>query len=444
VVPRLASTIVAALLCAATASAAVSATGDPLLTDEWWLAAVGADKVAPPGPGVPVTVIDMGVDLTHPEFAARPNTTALNPQTVGNTPEGAHATEVASVVAAPADGAGMVGIYPQAALRLWDAGSSSDGLIAGLAAASRAGPSVINISLSTPPSRAVEDAVDAAIRQGSLVVASVGNARAAGSPAQFPADIPHVLTVGAVDEQGNLAAFSNSSPYIDLLAPGTNIRVAVPRSFDPTGFAFASGTSFSAPIVAGAAAWVWTQRPELDAGQVAELLRGAARDIGRPGFDEDAGYGILEVPAALAANAPAPDTREPNDDIALARALHSPLIAPTGARRVTVSGWVESFEDPRDVYQAWVPAGGSLAVTLSGDPDVNLEVWRPGAFSVKETGQARRIDLASRSAKRGAEPDFAVVVNKAPRGAYFDVAVLPAPYTRRDAYTLTLIASARP
>ena len=46
--------------------------GDPLLPRQWWLGMIGADHVEPPGPGRPLTVVDSGVDLTHPEFASRP------------------------------------------------------------------------------------------------------------------------------------------------------------------------------------------------------------------------------------------------------------------------------------------------------------------------------------------------------------------------------------
>ena len=86
----------------------------------WWRPVVGADSATPPGPGVPVTVIDAGLDLTHPEFAGRPDTTALNPQTLlGEDNE--HATAVSSVVAAPLDGVGVVGVYPEAVLRSYSA-----------------------------------------------------------------------------------------------------------------------------------------------------------------------------------------------------------------------------------------------------------------------------------------------------------------------------------
>ena len=54
------------------------AAGDPLLSSQWWIAAIGADQVEPPGPGKPVTILDSGLDITHPEFAGRPDTTLLN------------------------------------------------------------------------------------------------------------------------------------------------------------------------------------------------------------------------------------------------------------------------------------------------------------------------------------------------------------------------------
>ena len=47
---------------------------------EWWRAVIGIDGLTPPGPGKPVTIVDSGIDLQHPEFLDRPDTVALNPQ----------------------------------------------------------------------------------------------------------------------------------------------------------------------------------------------------------------------------------------------------------------------------------------------------------------------------------------------------------------------------
>ena len=68
---------------------------------------------------MPITIIDTGIDLTHPEFAGRPNTIAARPaEPCAESSEDFHGTAVASVVAAPENGVGIVGVYPQAVLRL--------------------------------------------------------------------------------------------------------------------------------------------------------------------------------------------------------------------------------------------------------------------------------------------------------------------------------------
>jgi len=90
--------------------------GDTLLPSEWWIHDVGDDQAEPPPPGVPVTVIDTGLDFSHPEFKGRPNTTALNTQSVVSNDD-VHGTAVSSIVGAPANGQGLVGVYPQAALQ---------------------------------------------------------------------------------------------------------------------------------------------------------------------------------------------------------------------------------------------------------------------------------------------------------------------------------------
>ena len=197
------------------AAAQLQAT-DPLVPLQWWRAAIGSDQVESPGAGKPVTVVDSGVDLTHPEFATRPNTTALNAQTTTDVDED-HGTEVSSVIAAPNNGVGIVGIYPDAVLRVWDAspfGSLNEGAaIAGIYEAARRGPGVINLSFGgEDDDPLLDDAIRFAFRSGSLVVAAAGNDALSGNPPNFPAFYPHVLTVGATNEAGHIASFSTISP----------------------------------------------------------------------------------------------------------------------------------------------------------------------------------------------------------------------------------------
>ena len=312
--------LVAALCACGTAVAATGRLADePLQGQEWWLHDIGADQATPPGPGVPITIVDSGVDPTHPEFSGRPNTTFLNDQTVDG-PNEWHGTAVASVAAAPANGAGILGVYPQAALQIWDTSPtgtvSTFSAIAGIEAAAQHCPGVINLSFgSTQPNTQLEEAVLDAFHNGCLVVASSGNDGAAGRP-NFPGAYPHVLTVAATDQNDAVPSFSSEGPWVDLAAPGVNIVGAVPLSHDPSGYSPGlEGTSFSAPMVSAAAAWVWTVRPTLDVTQIFELMRRSARDIGPAGFDPQSGWGLLDIPNALAAPVPPRDPEEPNDDV---------------------------------------------------------------------------------------------------------------------------------
>jgi hypothetical protein len=369
---------------------------DPLSDSEWWRADVRADALEPPGPGMPVTVVDSGVKFGHPEFLNRPNLIALDnqePAPIG----GVHGTAVASVVGAPVNGIGLVGIYPQAIIRSYDA-SLGDGtrlpssdIANGILAASQAGRSVINLSLGGPGhDRLIDAAVTEAVKSGSLVVAASGNSGEEGNDISYPGANPHVLTIGATDASDEPASFTTRSPYVDLSAPGVDIPVA---SALDDGWQPESGTSFSSPMVAGAAAWLWTVRPTLDASQVAEILRTSARDVSTPGYDDATGYGILDVAAALAAPTPLRDLPEPNDDTSEATTVTS--AAKTAA---TVSGRVIAFDDPRDVLRVYMPARKTLTVkvTSTGAGVTVGGVSRTGksfTLSVRNVAKARSVFL---------------------------------------------------
>ena len=422
-----------------TASAAVP---EPLEPEEWWRAQIGIDGLTPPGPGVPVTIVDSGIDVTHPEFTGRPDTELLNaqePQGVG----GEHGTSVASLVAAPLNGVGLVGIYPQARLRSLDAArgagtrlESSD-IAAGILAAARAGKGVINLSIGGERDLPIELAVSEAVATGSLVVAASGNDGDRGSPIGFPAALPHVTTVGATSRSGAVVSFSSRSPYVDIVAPGDDVLVAsaLGRDWRPS-----SGTSFSAPIVAGAAAWLWTARPDLDAGQVAEVLRRSARDIDAPGRDAASGFGMLNVGAALTFPTPGRDPFEPNDDIdevdpngdrnlvkAQALTTKSRLRSRTTAR-------VDAYEDPRDVYRVWLPARRPVAFQLGGTSDGDLSLHRAGSPTV--AGRFSGTGRLARATSRGRTERLVYRNPGAGRWAYVTVR-LPAG-TLDATYTLTI------
>ena len=421
--------------------AATTVDPDPLQAEEWWLAQIGVEGLTPPGPGVPITIVDSGIDVQHPEFAGRPDLSLLNAQEPAGI-GGEHGTSVASVIGAPVNGIGVVGIYPQAVLRSWDAAlgegirlESSD-ISAGILAAARSGRGVINLSLGGDRDLPIELAVSEAVATGSLVVAASGNDGTRGSPIGYPAALPHVTTVAATDRSGAVAPFSSRSPYVDVAAPGDDILVAsaLGKNWRPS-----SGTSFSSPIVAGAAAWLWTARPDLDAGQVAEILRRSARDIDQVGRDAASGFGMLNVQAALALPTPIRDPFEPNDDIDEVstsgdrNVRNAPALTTVTKRAGTIDGRVDAWEDPRDVFRVWLPAGRRVTFQLSGTADGDLSLHRTNARTV--AGRFAATGRLAQATARGRAERLVYVNRGAGRWAYLTVR-LPA-RTSDTTYRLT-------
>jgi subtilisin family serine protease len=444
---------VAASVLVAAAVGSAAGPADSPASGEWWLQAVDTADLTPPGPGTPVLIIDRGLDLSHPDFAARPDTAWLNQQTFWDeTSDGFHATAMASIVGAPGRIGGLVGIYPRARIYSWDA--SPDGLLesvyvlSGMQVASRYCPAVILLSFGLSGNQFVhtverlQEGIDAVVDRGCLVVAAAGNERYQGSPPFYPAGLPHVLAVAATAPSGSVAPFSNSSPAIDLAAPGVEIPIAVPPQTDPGGYSTGTGTSYAAAIVAGAAAWVWTMRPDLQASQVAEVLRRSARDLGTPGPDNDTGWGLLDLAAALRTPAPPPDPQEPNDDIwydlplGLPSSGAHPLTAP---RRLetTLTASVTAIKDPIDVYRVWAPTRGTVTATLTPAAGLALRLWSDQTPTVYETGPGRRADLLARGSPAGALR----YRSRSPRGHFLYLEVAAASNLRSaDFYTLSVSA----
>jgi hypothetical protein len=409
---------------------------DPLVPAEWWRMAIGADRVDPPGPGKPVTVVDSGLDITHPEFANRPNTILMNRQTTTEDDED-HGTEVSSVIGAPNNGVGIVGVYPEAILRVWDAspfGILNEGAaIQGIAEAAREGPGVINLSFGgEEDDPLLRDAVMFAYRSGSLVVAAAGNEGLEGSPKGYPAAYPHVLTVGALNEMGHVASFSTIAPTVDLVAPGVAIMVAEPLAQDASGYLSVPGTSFSSPLVAGAAAWVWTERPDLDNTQLFELMRRSAVDIGAPGFDNASGYGLLNIPNALSFRTPPRDPQEPNEDPAEIEphglfAAGTEALTRPGHLTAFLTAHVDRNEDPVDLYRVWSPAREVLHVRLVGAVTARVLPRAPRTSKTRPLAVGKRRAVAYR--------------NQHTSGTYVYVEIRPV--TRAVEYRLHITAARR-
>ncbi|HEV2711471.1 MAG TPA: S8 family serine peptidase [Gaiellaceae bacterium] len=423
-----------------------AARGDPLDPDPWWMPRIGADRVTPPGPGFPLTIVDDGIDTTHPEFAARPirflNVSTLIPQ------EDFHGTMMSSVAAAPLNGVGMAGLYPQASLRIADTGRGNCAdVLAAVEAAVSAGPSVINMSwgFSPPTCLALHEQILRGLAAGSLFVAATGNMRLFFSPPAVPAIWPHVLTIGSINPQGTVSYFSNEGMGIDLAAPGEFIVAATPTSFEPSGYSELEGTSFSAAFVSAAGAWIATRR-HVHATQLSELLRESARDTAPRGWDEDTGFGVLDLRAALKRPLPAVDPAEPNDDVNQVRAGGlfkdaAPALTHPGRERASLRARLDRTEDPVDVYRVFVPPGRSVRLRLIPTSNVDVEVFRGSAHSCyyQTRRQALRSTLIRGSYGRGRSRDSVAVRSRRVAGEYVYACVYkPRDVVRTAAYSLSL------
>jgi hypothetical protein len=174
-------------------------------------------------------------------------------------------------------------------------------------------------------------------------------------------------------------------------------------------------------MVAAAAAWVRAARPELEADQVAQIVRLSARDIGRKGWDPATGYGMLDVARALSEEPPEPDPAEPNDDTEWVdgRALGTPAPYVFTGEPVSFRARLDAYEDPIDVYRVRIPARSRLVVFARpsfGDPQ--LAVFRRGARSIR-----RRTHLVDASRRTGTRTESVRISNRSRRAVSAFVAL---------------------
>jgi hypothetical protein len=388
-------------------------------------AIVSPATIWPTPPTAPeLGIIDQEVDVTHPDLAG--HVRELNPRPV----EGPHGTMVTSIASGSQNAFGVLGTFPGArvaAYALPPAGFGCSESAAAISAQRAAGVAVINMSYgSTSPCFAEYRELQFALAQGIVAIAAAGNEFLQGNPASYPAALPHVVSVASVDTARRSSFFSTSNAAVDVSAPGEDVPVAVPPALDadgaPDGMTTATGTSFAAPAVAGAALWVKAARPQLDATQVADVLRRSAVDVGPRGWDRDTGFGIVNVDRALVQPAPRPEPFEPNDDVTWVDGTSLGRRAADlwgGGRPVALRASVDQVEDPVDVYAIRVPARRSARIVLrpsSGDPD--LSVYSARARTVLR--RARRVALSNRSGRR---TDAVTVPNRSGRAARFYIAV---------------------
>jgi hypothetical protein len=269
------------------------------------------------GQGITVGIIDTGIHASNVEFTGAIDSRSINivngshTDLLGTNP---HGTWVAGVVGARRNNQYTHGVAFNSNLLVIKADTSTPGcptgcfsatdLAASVNYASANGARVVNMSLGSQGSlgSGLTSAIQAAVANNVLFVAAAGNSGAAN--ADHPGMLGNtagiagsMIAVGSVNSSNQISSWSNragSAMNFYLVAPGENILTT-----DQAGMALVSGTSFAAPMVAGAAALVMQYAPYLTSAQVADILLRTATDLGAAGTDAIYGRGLLNVGAAL-------------------------------------------------------------------------------------------------------------------------------------------------
>ncbi|MBP0001234.1 MAG: S8 family serine peptidase [Cyanobacteria bacterium SID2] len=276
---------------------------------------------------ITVAVLDTGIDLNHPELAE-----VLIPgydfvdiidgagQFVGDflgydedpEDEVGHGTHVAGIIAAkgakiPPGVVPNCKILPVRVLGAMKKGSKRvgsglvDNINSGIKWAIDRGAHVINMSLGVKNSGGGlphQEVVDYAQRKGVTIVAASGND--GKEELYYPGALPHVITVGAIDDFGSIAPFSTYGKQVDFVAPGTDIY----STYVNEDYAFSTGTSHAAPFVTGAVALLKSyalmkQGVNLLDRQIKYLLQQTADKVDRRFKHRKAGFGKLNLLDAL-------------------------------------------------------------------------------------------------------------------------------------------------
>jgi subtilisin family serine protease len=277
-----------------------------------------------------IAVVDTGADLAAPDLRTKaPAAHSVLSGTPNVRDRNGHGTFVSSIAAGSvANGEGIAGFGGDARLLVVQAGGADGSFTdvdeaAAIVYAVDHGAKIINLSLGGVETSATERrAVEYAAAHGVLLVAAVGNEYEDGNPIEYPAALLQApgtrgvggvgLSVGASTQRGTRATFSNTGTHLSLVAPGEEVlgalssqssasfypRFALPGSGAGL-YGYASGTSFAAPQVAGAAALVWAAKPTATASEVADILEQTAS--GRGAWNSSLGYGVVDVGAAVAA-----------------------------------------------------------------------------------------------------------------------------------------------
>lgn len=308
-----------------------------------------------------IAVIDSGLDSNHPYFSGR-----LSPVSASYLGEGGrvqnglenvqdsnfHGTHVTGIIIDCTENLSNINIIPIKVINSKNI-CSDEAVARAIQFALDSDANVINLSLCGEHSQTVDEAIQAAVDAGVVVVVAAGN----GEPVldedgkeiynedgtvksnavdinatdRCPAHIEGAIVVGAINQSGQRAEFSNFGEALDLVAPGVEIKSRVPTIYKYNylkslneklaNYTFGSdeyekcnneierienipdikfgmtlpGTSQAAPHIAAAAAMYKLSNPSYSPAEIEDLIKSYCVDLGETGRDDYYGYGTLNM-----------------------------------------------------------------------------------------------------------------------------------------------------
>jgi len=245
------------------------------------------DKVT--GNTIKVAILDSGIDYNHPDLNVAGGISFIDDD---YTDYVGHGTAVAGIISAIDNEIGVIGVSPEIELYsvkvMNEEGGYLSDVLNGIDWAIKNDMDIISMSFGTPTySQALEYKLAQAYEAGIILIAASGNTE---EEVWYPAKHSTVIAVGNTDINNDLF-YSNYGNSLELVAPGTDILTTYLNNEYVTG----SGTSFSAPHVAGVVALILDYNSLLSIEEVRMKLSKDAIDLGDEGKDNYFGYGLAQI-----------------------------------------------------------------------------------------------------------------------------------------------------
>jgi thermitase len=371
---------------------------DPMYASQWHLPAVscpsawgmtmGSDQIT-------IALCDTGVEATHPDLASKlvPGWNVAD-NNADTSPVASHGTWTAGTAAATgnneigvASPALNCSIMPVRVTSRSDGAALISAMAAGVVWAADHGARVASVSYMGADTGIMQSAGRYIQGKGGVLVMAAGNTNSYFGAA----DTPDIIVVSGTDQNDQLAWFTTTGSYVDVSAPGTGILTTTPGG----GYQAVNGTSFSAPLVAGAIGLMLSANPNLTPAQIDTILKVTADDLGPAGWDPGYGWGRLNVGRAInaveATMNGAPDTNSP------ALGFAQPQIGGESSGLVGISSnelLKMNALDDRGVSEVSLYADGALISTNAAAP-YNFN-WDTSSFAAgsQHTLMAVATDLA--------------------------------------------------